>query len=98
MRDDDRRSWVHCESCQDESGAWRQMWCYGSGEHRNTASGEFERLKCHMTPEACGHPRAHVPHPYVIRCECHRAQWREEKRRMIAQTFSEDARKEHRTR
>lgn len=93
--DEDRRTWVHCQDCQDAEGAWKPAFCHGSGPLRDE-SAFSKQLVLHAlgvhaaTP--CHHPTPHRPHSYVERCHCHTAPWREEKRRKIAQKFSEDTR------
>lgn len=80
----DRRAWVHCRKCNDEPSAWLPpMWCQGSG------AGWLEAQHVILPLSQCGRSQSHAPHSFTERCECHQADWRNERR---MQSYGENLR------
>lgn len=80
----DRRTWVHCQYCQDDPSAWLPpRWCQGQG--RGFVVAENSSLPI----STCGRIHSHVPHTFTERCVCHLDAWRNERR---IQKLSEDTR------
>lgn len=90
--EEDRTTWKHCQRCQDDPGAWVQLYCLGVGAVKDPSAGVFERGQLGMETAFCGRSRDHGPHPFTERCTCHRASWREERRQRIATKFAEQRR------
>jgi hypothetical protein len=87
--EDDRRSWVHCQDCQDEPNAWRTFWCNGSGRLHVANSQETDPTTGRVSRgqglplSTCGRGGQHNPHTFTERCACHTAPWRAERRARI---------------
>lgn len=85
--DADPSKWVNCKRCNDEPSSWLPpLWCNGSGKHL-AVDVPFQRS--HMDTAFCGLVKAHTPHSFTERCDCHRAPWREMRR---VTKLSEDTR------
>lgn len=84
--DDDRRTWVHCQHCQDDPSAWLPPhWCQGQGAGFVVADGVS------MPISTCGRMLSHRPHTFTERCVCHLDAWRNERR---IQKLAEDTRRQ----
>ena len=71
----DRRTWVHCQHCQDDPSAWLPpMWCQGKGH------GFVAAVNAVLKISTCGNHRPHTPHSFTERCVCHMAAWRNDTR------------------
>lgn len=69
-----------CFDCKDDASAWESLWCEGHGEHRQPGPSWHIGMKS----EWCGRSSTHGPHVFCVRCHCHRADWREVKRKAKA--------------
>jgi hypothetical protein len=72
----------HCANCHDDPNAWLFVWCPGYGEL--AVESDAKPLTAKDAPTiACHRDEHHPPHTYCERCACHRAPWREERRRKV---------------